>query len=808
DDLDAAAPELQYNVIASTIDVQSGNICSLTVGSRAAVDITVGDNVAEFSSTSLPQSDSLTLRVSCTNNAGTTCEDQVTVSVELGDCVLAIAPASTTFNLQTVDDDPNTNGLQKNLTVTTDCPDGSDVTLTVNGAGVQTAQTANFETSFLVTLPEDVDNTPVGPSPVEASLASTDDRSGHDIATYSVDLQAPIVEITSPWDGQLLGPGYDQDISTSDLLDLNIAGKVSGGVSGTTISLYIDSSPNSHATYVMTAEDATEDPFNFTFSLVPFAEGMHDIKATADDQAGNLGSDEISFAAALAQPAIAFTDPDPAGDPALLGCGDDTNTNTDELQYLVCADTENVPAGDNATLSIDNGQAIQGTVTAPGEVGFLIALDDGDHTLQACAQVTGFDETCGPLRNLSVDWTAPVIAIESHLDGQRINTPTFDLVGSVTGAPDGADIALSIDGGAAVTVQISGGGFVFPGVTFADETTYHLDVSLDLNNGSDADGAAAKGCSASASISLTLDTTLPTVDLTLHTATGDEPADGAALVEADDLDGDCENGFQVDVLVQTTGVPEGTEVRLWIGTAQYFANTDAGLATFSSVLLAQGANVLTARTTDLAGNEGMGSASLTTDCGCPISVITPGPDARLSLADDVDAVTDGVQIDILADTDTAAGVIATLYLNEGKGAPCELPAQNQVTDANGDATFAAVGMCAGDNTIRITTNDAGKICTIANHDVNVKIGKPSIAFANLTDGQYLNKASVDASGAAGFQYDITVTTIDAEDGSIAKLTVAGGTAIEATVAGDAATFQDMTLCTQVPCASASPLLEA
>jgi len=814
DDKDATRADLQYDVIADVTNVQAGNDCTLVAGDRPEVTAQPVGDVLTFSDADLPISrtaDSLTLTVECTNNAGGTCSDSITFSVDLPECQVAIDPPTGTLNADD-DEDDQTAGLQQTVTVTSDeCPDGTTVTLTVNGVDEPTQDLASHSASFTITLPEDADHG--GPSTVEANLDSPDDRTGHDVVQYSVDTVPPVVEITDPADGALLGGAADHNPATTDILEHDVSGTVAGGAEGSVIGLYLDGATDAHATYTMTADDALDDPYEFTFDVVAFDDGTHVLKVTADDPAANLGEDEISITTTMAAPGITISDP--TGDPALLGCGDDLEAGTDELQYLVCADTLNVEDGANATLSIDNGQPLQLTV-ASNQACLLVTLTDGDHTLEACAQAQGFDEACGPIVDVTVDWTPPEITIESHLDGLPINTPTFDLVGSVTGAPDGIDVSLSVDGGVAVTVPLNMGGFVFSNVTLSGEASHDLEVSVDLNNGSDADGAGEKGCKATESISLILDTTAPDVALSLNTATGQVPADGATLVEGDDLDGDCENGFQADVLVQVnesaggSPVPADTEVRLWVNSNPVVtALTDAaGLATFPAELLAQGINIITARVLDPAGNEGMDTANLTADCGCPVATVTPGPGARLSPADDVDAGTEGVQVDIVADTDAAAGVVVKLYLNEGMGAPCQLPEQTQVTDANGDATFAAISLCAGDNTIRITTDDAGKICTIANHSVNAKIGKPSIAFTNLADAQYLNLADADVSGVDGYQYDVTVSTIDAEDGSTAKLTVDGGTAIEAIVASDAATFPAVTLCADSLCPGAAPVLVA
>ena len=84
DDKDAAKVELQYDVIAGITDVQAGNVCTLVVGDRPAVEAAPIGYTVVFEDVDLPTSPgagSLTLTVECTNNAGAACEDSVAIAV-------------------------------------------------------------------------------------------------------------------------------------------------------------------------------------------------------------------------------------------------------------------------------------------------------------------------------------------------------------------------------------------------------------------------------------------------------------------------------------------------------------------------------------------------------------------------------------------------------------------------------------------------------------------------------------------------------------------------------------------------------
>ncbi|NOZ85692.1 MAG: hypothetical protein GXP49_05425, partial [Deltaproteobacteria bacterium] len=806
DDKNNERPDLQYDVVASAINVEAGNTCTLTAGDRPAVQAQPQGTTVTFQDADLPisrQPDSLKLTVECTNNVGNTCSDSVTIAVDLPDCQVTITPPSGTFNASD-DEDADTDGLQKTVTVTSDeCPDGTDVVLTVNGADEPTAQLSNHTAKFTITLPDDIDRNPAGPSQVEANLSSPDNRTGHDLVQYSVDTVPPVAAITDPPDGAVLGKADDYNPATADILEHDVVGTVSNGDKGTVISLFLDQAQDPVETYTMSSDDVSNDPFQFRFRVVPFDEGTHVLKVTAQDPAGNQGEAENSLTVSMAEPGVHITDPMQSGtDPAVLGCGDDLNDQVDSLQYLVCADTANVPKGPNSTLSIDNGEPIPGTVDDTGKTCFMVALGDGEHQLVACVQVQGFDEVCSDPVTVDVDWTPPVITFDYYGDGMPINTPVFDLAGGVAGAADGTDVVLTVDTNDPVKTTLAEGGFTFKNVTLTGEGDHNLTVSVKLDN----------GCEASKTIKLTLDVTPPSLGMFLKPADGNErAADGAALVEADDLDSDCSDGFQSNVVVHVQGVPAGTEVRLWLNSATpVTANTDdSGTVLFDNVFLKEGSNLMTARATDIAGNEGMANASFTANCGCPVATVTPGAGEYVTTDDDVDPNTDGVQADIHVDSDAGPNVIFKLYINEGMGLPCQLNEQVQTSDSNGDATFPAVPLCQGENTIRITSDDAGKVCTIAMHSVTVKLGKPSIQFANLADGQYLNLSNEDSSpGAPGFQYDVQFTTLEAEDGSIATLTVNGTDVYTATVASGAGTFKDVKLCDQAACENTDTVLEA
>ncbi|MDZ7277432.1 Ig-like domain-containing protein [Pantoea eucrina] len=337
---------------------------------------------------------------------------------------------------------------------------------------------------------------------------------------------------------------------------------------------------------------ASDGSWRFTPDA-PMTNGQHDLTTTVTDAAGNVSP---------ASPA--FTLNIDAGVPVtneLIVISDDSGSTY--VQLLNNSSTnDNTPivsgqSGAGFLIVIYNGTVELGTATADANGQWVFtpaALSDGTYAFRA----TATDPASGaasdtPTLTVTIDTVAPAAPTDVSVndgnsaplpDGSSTNTNTLTLSGS---GEAGGTVTVADENGVIGTVTVDNSGnwsFTTPALS---DGNHNLVVTVT--------DAAGNTGAASAPVSVTIDTVIPTVAENLQlTNSGGTPiaAGGVTNDTAPVLSGLAEPG-------STVTVSDGGAV---LGTA--VVNGDGSWQFTPSPALSEGAHSLTATVTDAAGNLG------------------------------------------------------------------------------------------------------------------------------------------------------------------------------------------------------------
>ncbi len=197
-----------------------------------------------------------------------------------------------------------------------------------------------------------------------------------------------------------------------------------------------------------------------------------------------------------------------------------------------------------------------------------------------------------------LDTKAPAIKITSPASSLLTNT-NVTIVGTAIDAGTGlAGLTESLDSGAAVPVNVDGSG------NFSFATTLHLDGTADGMHSIVLAGVDKVGNTASVGYSFTLKTNLPT----------------APAFSLDPLFRSAGNPYQTSQTpVTLDGTTDPGDAVVLVGTSFSTTADASGNFSFSGVPLRSGANFLTARATDLAGNQNSAAETITLLTNSPIT---------------------------------------------------------------------------------------------------------------------------------------------------------------------------------------------
>ncbi|HBA8422333.1 TPA: Ig-like domain-containing protein [Escherichia coli] len=493
---------------------------------------------------------------------------------------------------------------------------------------------------------------------------------------------------------------------------------------------------------------------------------------------------------------------------------------------LVLSGTSNAEAGQTVTLTV-NGKSHSVTVGSDGTWQVTLpatevqALAEGNYAVNASVSDRAGNTTSNSA-NFTVDTSAPVVSVNTVAGDDILNNAEQAVAQIISGQVSGASP------GDTVTVKL--GTHVLTGIVLADGSwNVALDpaVTRTLDRGANTIFVTvtdAAGNTGAASRAITLVGVSPLI--TINTVSGDDIISGA------------EKGAPLTLTGSTQQAETGQTVTVTLA-GQSFTTTVQADGSWSLTVpaaamgnLPDGAVAITASVTDLSGNTGDTSRTITVDSQAPALGIDP-----LTPDNIINAAESGQDLQITGTTDAQPGQTVTVTLNgqtyQGvvQSDGTWIPAANVDALADGNATVTAsvndvagnptsvsrvalvdatppvvtINPVATDNVINtpehtqaqiisgtVTGAQAGDIVTVTLNNVdyttvvdasgNWSLGVPASVVSGLVDGSYpINVSVTDRAGNMGSQ-SLTVT-VDTAAPVIGINTIAGDDVINASEKG-------------------------
>ncbi|HHZ6473512.1 TPA: BapA-related adhesin SiiEA [Escherichia coli] len=496
---------------------------------------------------------------------------------------------------------------------------------------------------------------------------------------------------------------------------------------------------------------------------------------------------------------------------------------------LVLSGTSNAEAGQTVTLTV-NGKSHTATVGSDGTWQVTLpatevqALAEGNYAVNASVSDRAGNSTSHSA-NFTVDTSAPVVSVNTVAGDDILNNAEQAVAQIISGQVSGASP------GDTVTVKL--GTHVLTGIVLADGSwNVALDpaVTRTLDRGANTIFVTvtdAAGNTGAASRAITLVGVSPLI--TINTVSGDDIISGA------------EKGAPLTLTGSTQQAETGQTVTVTLA-GQSFTTTVQADGSWSLTVpaaamgnLPDGAVAITASVTDLSGNTGNTSRTITVDSQAPALSIDP-----LTADNIINAAESGQDLPITGTTDAQPGQTVTVTLNgqtyqgvvQSDGTwSVTVPAANVDALADGNATVTAsvndvagnptsvsrvalvdatppvvtINPVATDNVINtpehtqaqiisgtVTGAQTGDIVTVTLNNVdyttvvdgsgNWSLGVPASVVSGLVDDSYPVSVSVtDKAGNTGSQ-SLTVTVNTAAP-MIGINTIAGDDVINASEKG-------------------------
>ncbi len=496
---------------------------------------------------------------------------------------------------------------------------------------------------------------------------------------------------------------------------------------------------------------------------------------------------------------------------------------------LVLSGTSNAEAGQTVTLTV-NGKSHSVTVGSDGTWQVTLpatevqALAEGNYAVNASVSDRAGNTTSNSA-NFTVDTSAPVVSVNTVAGDDILNNAEQAVAQIISGQVSGASP------GDTVTVKL--GTHVLTGIVLADGSwNVALDpaVTRTLDRGANTIFVTVTdtaGNTGAASRAITLVGVSPLI--TINTVSGDDIISGA------------EKGAPLTLTGSTQQAETGQTVTVTLA-GQSFTTTVQADGSWSLTVpaaamgnLPDGAVAITASVTDLSGNTGNTSRTITVDSQAPALSIDP-----LTADNIINATESGQDLQITGTTDAQPGQTVTVTLNgqtyqgvvQSDGTwSVTVPAANVGALADGNATVTAsvndvagnpssvsrvalvdatppvvtINPVATDNVINtpehtqaqiisgtVTGAQAGDIVTVTLNNVdyttvvdgsgNWSLGVPASVVSGLVDGSYpINVSVTDRAGNTGSQ-SLTVTVNTAAP-VIGINTIAGDDVINASEKG-------------------------
>jgi len=417
------------------------------------------------------------------------------------------------------------------------------------------------------------------------------------------------------------------------------------------------------------------DVTGYTVSL---ADGNHTIQVTAFDGANNSASASVPVIVDTTSPSLSVTYP---ADGAVFA------TTTVAMAWTASDATSGL---DRLELSLDGGPA---TVLAPNETNHTFAgLSDGSHTATLVAYDRAGHSTTAA-RTFVVDTAAPTVTIDAPVAGW-VSTRSVQVTWTAADVGSGLDrIEASLDGNPPVVLPGTATSTTLTGVSDGPHTI--VVQAFDR-----------AGSSASASVAISVDATLPTATVTSPT-----PGQflGTSSVQLAWTASDAPSGIDhfevsIDGGVATT-IPSGTTTYVFTG-------------------VTDGSHTFRLRAIDRAGNAVTASVTATVDVSPPtLAISSPTAAAFIRSHSVIVTWTAG---------DATSGIDHYLVSLDGGSA------QTVVGTAT-SYTFA--GTSDGAHTILVTAVDRAGNTHPASVTVTVDATNPSVSIVGPAAGAVISAAS-------------------------------------------------------------------
>ncbi|RKG89288.1 cell envelope biogenesis protein OmpA [Corallococcus sp. CA049B] len=446
-----------------------------------------------------------------------------------------------------------------NVTVTGTSVGATTVTLTFDNASYGPI-TVNGDGSWSFPLPGPLAENTYTVTAVAVDAAGN--TSTPDSSTFTVDLTAPTVEISTPGDGDVIGTST-----------VTVTGTASGATSVTLTYNGTDYGP-------IPVDGAGNWSYTLPLAVPP---GSHTVTAVSVDAAGNESTpDESTFTVDLTVPTVAISNP-------LTGSSLNTSTVT------VTGTTTNATS---VTLTFDGASHGPVTVNGDGTWSYPLPgpLAEGTYTVTAVSVNGAGTTSATATTTFTVDLTAPTVEISTPVSGTTVGTSTVTVTGISTGA---TSVTLTYNGTNYGPIPVDGTG----------NWSYQLPVSLPEGSITVTAVAvdAAGNTSTPDSTTFTVDLTAPEVDITA-------PVDGTTVASN-----------TVSVTGTSVGATSVTLTFEGNDYGPITVDASGNWSQALPGPLADGTYTVTAVSTDAAGNESTpDSTTFTVDTTSPtVAISTP-----------------------------------------------------------------------------------------------------------------------------------------------------------------------------------------
>lgn len=741
DDIINATEHGQAQIISgSATGATTGNTVSVTIGTTTYTTVldangnwSIGVPASVISA--LAQGD-VTITATVTDSAGNSGTASHTVTVALGSPVLAI-------NTIAVDDIINATEKGADLAIsgTSDQPEGTQITVTLNGQNYTT--TADASGNWSVTVPASrVSALGEATYTVTASATDADGNSGSASHNVQVNTALPGVTINV--------------VATDDIINAaeagagqTISGQVTGAAAGDTVTVTLGG-----ATYTATVQADFSWSINVpAAALQALGNGELTISASVTNSVGNTGNGtrEITIDANL--PGLRVD----------TVAGDDVVNIIEHGQALVITGSSSgLAMGSNVTLTI-NGQTYVAAVLADGSWSVGVPAVDvsawpvGTVTITASGSTTAGNPV-SVTHPVTVDLSAIAVSINAITADDVINAAekgaALTLTGSTSGVEAGQTVTVTF-GGKTYTASVAANGSWSTTVPAAD-----MAALRDGDASAQASVSNVNGNNATTTHAYSVDASAPTV--AINTIAGDDILNAAEAGAALTITGSSTAEAGQTVTVTLNG-------ENYTGTVQTDGSWSVGVPATDVSNWPAGTLNITVSGANSAGTQTSITHPLTVDLttvAISINAITPDDvinaaekGAALTLSGSTSGVEAGQTVTI-----TFGGKTYTTTVAANGSWSTTVPAADMATLRDGDASAQ----------VRVT-NVNGNSAT-ATHEYSVDSAAPTVTINTIASDNIINASEA----AAG----VTVSgTSTAETGQTLTVTL-NGTNYQTTVQAD------------------------